>query len=101
MHCSPSGRPEWAQFLATGWSFWGAGIGEGRGDITGGRMEAEPWGWHRLLLFPRKGQVPCGLLGACLGGGGGGVQVCPWHHGLESAGASQVGARGCISEVLI
>lgn len=60
MHCSPHRRPEWAQFLATGWSFWGAGIGEGWGDITGGRMEAGPWGWHRLLLFPRKGQVPAG-----------------------------------------
>lgn len=77
MHRSPPRRPEWAQFLAAGWSFWGAGIGEGRGDISGGRIEAEPWGWHHLLLFPRKGQVPCRLLGACLGGGGGGVQVCP------------------------
>ena len=38
----------------------GAGIGEGRGDITGGRIEAEPWGCTTSFSSPGKGRCLAG-----------------------------------------
>lgn len=63
--------------LTTGWSFEGSGIGGGSCDVTGRRTEA---GLCCSCYLLRKGQVPPGLLGACLLVG---VQVCSWYAGFS------------------